>query len=436
MKKLSKVLAIVLSLVLVIGCFAACGNKIESDTTPDVEEAAETSGLENVKIGFIFLHDPSASTYDNNFYQAALAAKEALGLSDDQVMFKWNVPEEGSDCYDTAAEFIDEGCNIIFADSFGHESNMKLAAADFPEVQFCHATGTQGIVAGLANYHNAFASIYEGRFLAGIAAGMKLNEMIENGEITAEEAKIGYVGAWPYAEVKSGYTSFYLGARSVCESATMEVTFTNSWFDIALEKEGALKLIDDGCVLISQHADSEGAPKACEEKGVPDVAYNVSTIDLGPNTAIISSKINWQPYFELIIKAVANGEEIPNDWCGTIATDSVQLTELNEAVAAEGTAEAIEEAKAKLASGELKVYDTSTFTVTRFDDTYNQYKADSIKTDDEGHVTSYLADVQDMGDYIGETEVIADGYFVESGIDAGFRSAPYFDLDIDGITIK
>ena len=413
---MKKFLAILLAVILVACTFAACSGKNDAGKTDEPKTSADSS-LSKVKLGVIMLHDPNASTYDNNFYQAVLAVQKKLGLSDDQLIFKWNIPEEGTDCYDTAADMAAEGCNIIFADSFGHESNMKLAAKDFPDVQFCHATGTQAIVTDLANYHNAFASIYDGRYLAGIAAGMKLNEMIEAGKFTADEAKIGYVGAWPYAEVKSGYTSFYLGAKSVCPTATMDVVFTNSWFDIGLEKDGALKLINSGCKLISQHADSEGAPKACEEKGIPNVAYNISTIDLGPNTALISSKINWEPYFELIIKAVAEGKEIPDDYCGTLETGSVVLTELNDKVAAKGTKEAIEEAKAKLESGELHVFDTKNFTV----------KGKTLET--------YLADVQDMGDFKGETEVIKDGYFHESEID-GMRSAPYFDIDIDGITLK
>ena len=240
---------------------------------------------------------------------------------------------------------------------------------------------------------------------------MKLNEMIENGDITADQAKMGYVGAFPYAEVKSGYTSFYLGAKSVCPSVTMEVTFTNSWYDQTLENEGANKLIKNGCVLLSQHADSMGAPSACEQAGVPNVSYNGSTISAGPNTFIVSSRINWEPYFEYIINCVQNGEAIDTDWTGTIATGSVELTEVNEAVAAEGTQAAIDEAIAKIEAGELHVFDTKTFTV------------------DGKELTSYLADVDDMGDFQGETEVVADGYFHESE----FRSAPYFDLDIDGI---
>ena len=402
MKKILSVLLAVAMLAALCCAFASCGK-----TTEDGDEKSD------FKIGFILLHDEN-STYDKNFMDAALKVKEELGLSDDQVVFKTNVPES-NDCYEAAASVADDGCDIVFADSFGHESHMIRAAKEFPEVQFCHATGTQAKTAGVANFHNAFASIYEGRYLVGIAAGMKLNEMIENGDITADEAKIGYVGAFNYAEVVSGFTSFFLGARSVCPSATMEVVYTNSWFDIALEKEAANTLMDNGCVLISQHADSEGAPKACEARNVPNVAYNISTISMAPNTALISSKIDWAPYFRMIINAELKGEEIPTDWCGSIATESVILTELNEKVAAEGTAEAIETAIQAFKAGTLKVFDTANFTVNG--ETLTEYMADVI-TDDA---------------FTPDTNVIVDGIFNESTE----RSAPYFDIKyIDGITEK
>ena len=369
---------------------------------------AASAEAKEVKVGFIFLHDEQ-STYDLNFMKAAQAACEKLGI---EYINKVGIPE-GQECYEAAMDLVDEGCNIVFADSFGHEDYMIQAAMECPEVEFCHATGTRAHTEGLANYHNAFASIYEGRYLAGVAAGLKLQEMIDNGDITADQAKLGYVGAFTYAEVISGYTSFFLGVRHVVPEATMEVTFTGSWYDLSLEAEGAQKLIDDGCVLISQHADSLGAPSTCEAAGVPNVSYNGSTIEAGPNTFIVSSRINWEPYFEYIIGQVQNGEAIDADWTGSIATGSVELTDVNEAVAAEGTVEAIEAAKAAFEAGELHVYDTSTWTV-------------GGET-----LTEYLADVDDMGDFQPETNVISDGYFHESE----FRSAPYFDLQIDGITL-
>ena len=377
-----------------------------TDATTDATPVADDS----FKIGFIFLHDEN-STYDLNFINAAREAQAALGLSDDQVIFKTNIPES-NECYEAALDLVDRGCTVIFADSFGHESYMLQAARENPDVQFCHATGTMAHTEGLANFHNAFASIYEGRYLAGIAAGLKLNEMIAAGQFKAEDAKIGYVGAFTYAEVISGYTSFFLGARSVCPTATMEVQFTGSWYDETAEKEAATTLISRGCKLISQHADSMGAPTACETAGVPNVSYNGSTVAACPNTFIVSSRINWAPYFEYIVNCAKSGEAIAADWTGTLATGSVELSEINAKAAAEGTQAAIDAAKAKLESGELHVFDTAAFTV-------------GGET-----ITSYLADVDTDANYEKDTEVVADGYFHESEK----RSAPYFDLDIDGIT--
>ena len=431
MSKVRNIIAVLMSTAMVAGlCGCAASNTANTDAaatteatateetaTEDKAEAATeeaaaetaTTDAASVKVGFIFLHDEN-STYDLNFMNGAKEACEAAGI---EYVMKTNIPE-GQECYEAACELADSGCNIVFADSFGHEDYMIEAAKEFPEVQFCHATGTKAHTEGLANFHNAFASIYDGRYLAGIAAGMKINEMIDNGDITAEQAKIGYVGAYTYAEVISGYTSFFLGARSVCPTATMEVTFTGSWYDETAEKEGANTLINDGCVLISQHADSMGAPTACETAGVPDVSYNGSTAAACPNTFIVSSRINWAPYFSYIIDCVAKGEAIATDYTGTLATGSVELTDLGSAVAA-GTAEAIADARAKLEDGSLHVFDITTFTV-------------------EGkQLDSYEADVDTDANYEGDHEVIVDGAFVESG--DGFRSAPYFNLNIDGIEL-
>ena len=381
MKLAKKILAVVLSVLFVAGCFAGCSAG-EKDKKDDANA--------DVKVGFIYLHDEN-STYDLNFINI----------------------REGQECLEAANDLVDQGCTIIFADSFGHEDYMIEAAKAHTDVQFCHSTGTKAHTEKLPNYHNAFASIYEGRYLAGIAAGMKLNAMIEAGDFKAEDAKIGYVGAFTYAEVISGYTSFFLGARSVCPSATMEVTFTGSWYDETAEKEAANKLIANGCKLISQHADSMGAPTACETAGVPNVSYNGSTVTACPNTFIVSSRINWAPYYKYAIQSVIDGTAIDADWTGTLSTDSVLLTEVNETAAVAGTQDAIDKAKEELKAGTLHVFDTSTFTV-------------------EGKtLDSYMADVDTDADYTPDTEVIKDGYFHESE----FRSAPYFDLRIDGITL-
>lgn len=402
---MKKFLAMLLALVMALS-LVACGEK-KDDTQGNGDGDATAA---KVKVGFITLHDEN-STYDKNFIDAAKEACANLGLVENEDYFiKTNVGET-EQCAEVAADLVDAGCNIIFADSFGHEPYMIEVAKANPEVQFCHSTGTRAHTEGLANYHNAFASIYEGRYLAGIAAGLKLNAMIDAGDIKAEEAKMGYVGAFTYAEVVSGYTSFYLGAKSVCPTVTMDVTFTGSWYDETLEKEGAEKLIQGGCKLISQHADSLGAPTACENAGVPNVSYNGSTQAACPNTYVISSRINWAPYYEYAIKAVMDGTTIDVDWTGTLATNSVVLTDLNTTVAAEGTAEAIAAATEKLEKGEIHVFDCSTFTV----------KGETL--------TSYQADVNADSDNTPDTEVVHDGYFAESEK----RSAPYFDLEIDGI---
>ena len=382
---------------------------------------------EDVKIGLICLHDENMG-YDANFIDSMKAALENLGLDESQLIIKTNIPES-QEAYDAAADLADMGCQYVFADSFGHEDYIIQAASEFPEVQFSHATGTKAQSAGLDNFHNAFASIYQGRFAAGYAEGLKLNEMIAEGKITEDQAVVGYVGAFPgyvgafpYAEVISGYTSTFLGIRYACPSATMTVKFTNSWGDQALEQEAATALIaTDGCVLMSEHADTVGAPTACEDNGVPNVGYNISFGAVAPNTALISSRINWTPYMQMAIEATMKGESFPTDIALGMAEGAVMLTELNPNVAAEGTAEKVQEVLAKLESGELQVFDTSTFTVNGM--TAEEY----VQTDD------YLQDTANGGFNAAVHQLAAgyvtDGYFHESE----FQSAPYFDLPVDGI---
>ena len=417
-KKILSLVIVAAMIATLCAVFASCDNGSEdlkgmSESplpTPEVSSSVEIPA--DFKIGFICLHDEN-STYDNNFLRAVEAVKTALGLTDEQVVIKTQVPET-NDCYIAAKDLASNGCDIVFANSFGHEPFMLQAAAEFPEVEFCHATGTMAHTAGLDNFHNAFASIFQGRYLAGIAAGMKLNEMIAEGKITPDQAVMGYVGAFTYAEVMSGFTSFYLGAKSVCPSVTMKVQYTGSWYDEALEQEAAQALLSKGCVLISQHADSMGAPSACEIKGVPNVSYNGSTYDACPETFIVSSAINWAPYYVYIIESVINGTEIAADWCGGIKEGSVVLSGINLDVAAEGTVEAIEAAIAGFQAGTLNVFD-----VTK----------DNYITVNGEKLTSYMADVDTDEAYTPDTEAIVNGYFNESGD----RSAPYFNILIDGI---
>lgn len=422
MKKL--VTLIVAILIVATCCFAltACDN---GETVKPYEGIQKIENLSDIKFGLICLHDEN-STYDKNFIDAFKSACQAKGVS---MVIKTGIPENDS-CYEAACDLVDEGCNIIFADSFGHEQFLLKAANEYPNVQFCHATGTTAHTEKRGNFHNAFADIYQGRYLAGIAAGVKLasikDTLSANNKDSNGNIKIGYVGAFPYAEVKSGYTSWFLGVKAGYAYATntdaltapivMEVLFTGEWYHEAKEKTAAESLINKGCALISQHADSMGAPTACETANVPNVSYNGSTATACPNTFIISSKINWQPYYEYVIDCVNKGEEIALDYTGTIANNSVELTALGNA-AAEGTQEAINAFKAQITSGTLQIFDCSKFTV-------------------EGqHLTSYLADVDSDAEFAKDTEVIKTEGNVCFFSESEFRSAPYFDIDIDGITL-
>ena len=390
---MKKLISLVLAAVLAIACMGFAF--AEGETA-------------KVKLGVILLHDED-STYDNNFINAAKEVEAELGI---ELVLRRNI-DESNDCYEVACELAEDGCNIVFADSFGHETFMIEAAKEYPEVEFCHATGTMAHTAGLDNFHNAFASIYEGRFLAGVAAGMKINEIKAAGQLKGETPLVGYVGAFTYAEVISGYTSFFLGVRSVCPDATMKVQFTGSWYDEAEEANAAKALIAAGCDLISQHADSMGAPSVCEAANIPNVSYNGSTVEACPNTFIVASRIDWAPYLTFVCEKVAAGEKFDADYTGTIATGSVKITDINTAAAAPGTVEAVEAVKASLEDGSLKVFATDTFTV------------------DGAVLTSYLADVDTDDAYTPDTEVIIEGVFAESY----FRSAPYFDITIDGIEL-
>ena len=421
MKK--KVFALVLCLALVTALvigLVACNNDRDDDVeivklpacdieTPDYSQLQIPADF---KIGMICLHDEN-STYDANFINAMKEVQAEFKLTNEQVIIVTGIPE-GEECYTEAKKLAQRGCKIVFADSFGHEPHILRAAKEFPNTLFAHATGTMAHTENLDNFVNAFASIYEGRYLAGVTAGMKLNEMIESGKITADKAKMGYVGAYTYAEVISGYTSFYLGAKSVCPTVTMNVTFTGSWYDETKEKNAAISLINDGCVLISQHADSMGAPNACEEKGVPNVSYNGSTVNACPNTFIISSRINWAPYFKYLIAQTVNNQPVAKDWVGTLKTGSVELTDLGGKAMAAGTVEKLVEVRNQLLNGSLHVFDITKFTV-------NGKQLDSYKADVDTDVA-----------YTPDTEVVANGYFQESA----FRSAPYFDVRIDGIKLN
>ena len=397
---LKRIATILLALAMVFSLVAltACGDK-KTDGGDEGEEA--------IKVGFIFIGDEN-ETYTHAHYVGVLAMQEELGLKDDQIIIKWSVPE-GQEAYDAAIDLVESGCSVIFANSFGHEDFVKQAAEENPDVQFCHSSGYQALSAGLDNFHNYFSDIYEARYLAGVVAGYKLKYLVDAGELTEDQLKIGYVGAYSYSEVISGMTAFYLGVRSVCPTATMVVKYTGSWADQALEKETAEALIAEDCVLISQHADTTGAATACESAGAYDVGYNASMLEAAPNYAVTSAVPIWGPYYTYAVKCVMDGEKIATDWTSGVGDGACDISEINSTIFTEEQfAEVqakVEEVKAGLADGSIKVFDLSTFTV-------NGEELAAGTLDGNGN------------------DQIKDGAFMESSV----QSAPGFNWIIDGIT--
>ena len=419
---MKKLLALLLALSMALALVACGGNSGgnssgnsggQTNNGGQTDDGGSSEGeTKHIKVGMVCIGDENDQGYTYNFMrgvEGATANLEAEGIEVEWV-FKYNILEN-SGCEDANIELAEDGCQLIIDNSFGHEEFMLKVAPDYPDIQFVACTNQASWGDDLSNTHNAFANIYEGRYLAGVAAGMKLQQMIDDGEITADQAVIGYVGAYSFAEVISGFTSYFLGARSVCPSVTMKVQFVGSWSDATEEANAASALCDMGCVLISQHSDNTTPATTAQSKGAFHTGYNNDMTGVAPEASIIGTRIDWSVYFTHIIECVVNGEEFEQDWCKGLADGAVVLTPLNEAIAAPGTAEKLEEVEAAIKSGELNVFDTSTFTV----DGAELTQAFALDTD---------------GDYAADSEeAVFDGAFHESY----FQSAPYFTIEIDGI---
>ncbi len=413
-----RILAILLAMALVFCAFSftACNGQTNND-------GGENGGEAKIKIGVISVGDQNEG-YTCAHMDGIKKAAEALGIDEaTQIIWKNNIPESEL-CKDAALDLADAGCNLVISNSYGHQDFMQEAAAECPDVQFVSMTGDKAANSGLNNIANAFTSVYQSRYVSGVVAGMKLAELVADNKLSDgnydEDGNIllGYVGAYPYAEVVSGYTAFYLGVKSVVENVSMMVQYTQSWFDIAAEGEAANALLAKGCVIICQHADSTGAPAAVEdalEAGTVcySVGYNVDMLSIAPNAALTSATNNWSVYYKYLFETVMNGEEVATNWSEGYATDAVAITTLGSSCA-EGTQEKVDEVVKALKDGTLHVFDTDAFTVNG------------------EHLDSYIVDL--TGDYDtndeGDKEAIWDGYFHESE----HRSAPSFDIRIDGIT--
>jgi basic membrane protein A len=416
MKK--RLLALILAGAMAIA-LAACGNSTQPTETGGTAQTPQPSASQpagedtkTVKVGLICIGDENDQGYTYNFIRGKEAVTETLAAKGINVewVVKWNIGEDSS-CEEANIELAEEGCDLIINNSFGFEPFMLKVAPDYPEIEFISCTNQASAVDDLPNTHNAFANIYEGRYLAGVVAGMKMQEMIDNGEITADQAVIGYVGAFSFAEVISGFTAYYLGAKSVCPSVTMKVNFVGSWSDATLEANAAQALCDAGCIMISQHSDNTTPATAAQNAGAFHTGYNNDMISIAPEASLIGTRIDWSIYFEYAIEAVANGEEFAQDWCHGMDEGAVVMTPLNEDIAAAGTAEKMAEVEEAIRAGELQVFDTSTFTV------------------DGQELTTCMA-LDTDGDFVADSEeAVFDGAFHESY----FQSAPYFTVKIDGI---
>lgn len=445
---MKKLLALLLAVVMVLG-LVACGSKTEEpapaaepeqSTTepaaaeteepeapaeepeaPAEEPAADVSA--DIKIGAILVHDEN-SGYDMAHIEGLTQACQELGIPMENVTFKYNIPEDET-CYDTAADLADAGCDIIFSDSYGHQTHMGQAAAEFPDTIFVACTGDLAAGSGLSNLKNIFPYTYESRYVSGVVAGMKLKELLDDGSVT--DPYVGYVGAYPYAEVVSGYTAFLLGIQSIVPEAHMDVQYTNSWYDPVAEGEAANALMGRGCVIIGQHADSTGAPSAVQAafdsgKVVYSVGYNIDMLAVAPEAALTSAQNVWAVLYKATLEKFMAGEEIPTDFACGAADGAVKISALGSSCA-EGTQEAVDAAWAGLKDGSLHVFDTSKFTCQPASD-------GSYVVDENGTVTSAFG-LDSNGDWVNDCgEAIVNGYFEESVL----RSAPYFALRIDGIT--
>ena len=436
---MKKLLSLVLAVALVVSAFTMVGCGKSSDKADS-----------DLKVGCIMVGDDQ-ETYTKAHIDGIIEAAKKVGISEQNLIWKYAVKEDDS-CAKAAKELIGNGCKLIIANSYGHQDYMAKVAKENPKVNFVSMTGDFASISGLDNFYNAFTNIYEARFVSGVVAGMKIKELADAKKIPAKsikdgKVKVGYVGAYPYAEVVSGYTAFFLGIQSVYKDVVMDVSYTNSWFDPKKEAAAADKFIKDNCVIIGQHADSTGAPSTVQKAKdngatVYSVGYNMDMLDVAKTAALTSPLNNWEVYYTDLFQAVVDGKDIPQDWAEGYAKDAVSISKLGPECA-KGTDKKVEEVENGIKDGSIKVFDTKSFTIT----------GDSVKaTKDptkgsivdlgltkDGVVTKATKDFSYMDFsanppkvvYKGEVQdTIKDGEFSESTL----RSAPYFSLRIDGIT--
>ena len=335
MKKFTKVLALVLVAALALG-LCACGGS----------EGGAANDTSSLKIGVIHIGDPAdGSGYSYTHDLGIQGMQKNLGLSDDQIVRKLNVADTDPAATKTAIEeCIAEGCNLIFGTSYGYMDTMEALAKEYPDVYFSHGTGYKS---NDTNFNNYFGRIYQARYLAGIAAGLK-----------TESNKIGYVAAFgtDLAETCSGINAFALGVQAVNPEAKVYVKTLNSWFDPANETAFADALIDMGCDVIAQHCDTANPQIAAQNKGVFGCGYNSDMTGEAPKAHLTAPIWNWDVYYTTAAQAVIDGKwaEMGN-YYGGLKEGFVDVSPLSDNCA-EGTQEAIDQVKELIINGEWDVF--------------------------------------------------------------------------------
>lgn len=420
MKKLLSVFLAILTVASLCLSLASC-------TTDDKENSVD------LKVGAIMVGDETEG-YTLAHMNGIDAAVEAITGKNVSVVYKKKI-DESEACAEAARSLIADGCTLIISNSYGHQDYMVEVAEEHPEVTFVAMTGDFAAICNVTNLSNAFTQVFESRYISGVVAGLKLKELVDNNLIletnkSGDNIKLGYVGAFPYAEVVSGYTAFYLGVKSIVENVTMEVVYTESWFSESLESEAAKYLMSQGCVIIAQHADSTGAPSAVQsahEKGeytnVYCVGYNVDMLTVAPDVALTSAANNWSVCYKEMFETILSGEKFVTNWSKGYSSDAVYVTDLGSACAA-GTKDYIDTLIASIKAGTFKVFDTSKFTING------------------EHITTTTVDLSYYDYSTGSPVCVYQGETVEcikteNGItyfdESTHRSAPYFSLRIDGI---
>ena len=370
---MKKILAALLCAALLFALAACSGGSDNGKTTDTGSDTKGGDNKKNIKIGVILIGDENEG-YTYAHIEGIKKAMKENNISEDQVVWKYNIPEN-EQCKETAEDLAEQGCTAIFSNSYNHQTYMQQVAGEpgYEDITFVSATGDTAANSGLKNFKNCFTKVYESRYVSGIVAGMKLAELVKDGKIADSNKdadgniKIGYVGAYPYAEVVSGYTAFYLGIKSVIENVVMEVQYTQSWFEIAAEGQAAKALMADGCIIIGQHADSTGAPaevQAAYDAGTVaySIGYNVDMLSVAPKAALTSATNIWAAYYTYAFGQLLKGEDIDIDWAKGYSDDAVAITALGESCA-EGTQEKVDEVITAIKAGTLHVFDINTFTV-------------------------------------------------------------------------